>query len=120
MPLPAQGSIGADLSRLRAACPEALLAGADGWYSAISGLLPELIMPLVRAARAGDRRKTMQIEAPFAPLWALFQQHGSLRVIYTAANLLGLATCQPPRPILPLGKQATDQVAAALAGLGLS
>ena len=35
--------------------------------------------------------------------YRLFKQHGSVRVVYAAANLLDITQAQPPKPILPLG-----------------
>ena len=48
------------------------------------------------------------------PLWSLFKQHGSLRVVYAAANLLGVTESQPPRPILPLGAAERERIREAL------
>ena len=127
MPLPAQGSTADELSRLRNAlpedfsigysgdwgCAEALLAGADAWYSVAGGLFPEIAAQLTRAAQAGQTDDAQRLDAQFAPLWALFKEYGSLRVIYAAARQIGLTTCDAPRPILPLGKEETRRVAEA-------
>lgn len=127
MPLPAQGGISDDLSRLRSAlpkgfaigysgdwgCAEALLAGADTWYSVIGGLFPEIAAQLTRAAQAGHTDEAHLLDARLVPLWDLFKEYGSLRVIYAAARQLGLTTCDAPRPILPLGKVETRRVAVA-------
>ena len=127
MPLPAQGGISDDLSRLRGAlpedfaigysgdwgCAEALLAGADTWYSVVGGLFPEIATQLTRAAQAGHTDEAYLLDARLAPLWDLFIEYGSLRVIYAAARQLGLTTCDAPRPILPLGKDETRRVAVA-------
>jgi 4-hydroxy-tetrahydrodipicolinate synthase len=125
MPLPLQGGISDDLSRLRNAlpdnfaigysgdwgCAEALLAGADTWFSVVGGLFPEIAAQLTNAARAGNTDEVHLIDARLAPLWDLFKEYGSLRVIYAAARLAGLTTCDAPRPILPLGKEETRRVA---------
>ncbi|MBK4216951.1 dihydrodipicolinate synthase family protein [Paracoccus caeni] len=116
MPLPADGGFEVEIANLRAdlpdgfiigysgdwECPDALLAGADSWFSVIAGLLPEPTLKLAHAAMRGDAAQTARLQDCFSPLWALFRQYGSLRVVYTAANLLGITTAQPPLPIQPL------------------
>jgi 4-hydroxy-tetrahydrodipicolinate synthase len=128
LPLPANGDFHADLTRLRAAIPEdfligysgdwgcsqALLAGADAWYSVVGGLLPVPTLSLAAAATAGDTAKAQQIDSHFEPLWALFKELGSLRVVYAIANQLSLIAADPPRPILPLSAQHHVRVEAAL------
>ena len=131
MPLPADGDMGANLQGLRDAlppdfvigysgdwgCAAALLAGADSWFSVVAGLLPQPSVAFALAAMAGDSAKTKGIDARFQPLWTLFKRHGSLRVVYAAANLMGLTDANPPRPILPLGKEVRREIAQALAQL---
>jgi len=94
--------------------PNAILAGAVAWYSVLGGLLPRPCLALTRAALAKDEAEVRRIDATLQPLWALFKQHGSLRVVYAAANLLGLTQAQPPRPILPLGAAERERVREAL------
>lgn len=129
LPLPRDGDIAADLAAFRAAAPElsigysadwglkdALLAGADCFYSVAAGLFPERAVALARAAQDGDRTGADRLDADFAPLWDLFRAWGGLRVAYAAANRLGLTAAQPPRPILPLDEGLVGSVAEALAG----
>ncbi|MDS1269034.1 dihydrodipicolinate synthase family protein [Lipingzhangella sp. LS1_29] len=92
----------------------ALLAGADGWYSVSGGLFPEAALAIVRAAQAGDAASAHASNERLAPVWELFAELSSLRVMYCAANLLGITEAQPPRPVLPLPKADRDRVAAAL------
>ena len=131
MPLPAGGDIAGELARLRSRVPDgfaigysgdwgaadALLAGCDAWYSVVAGLLPEPALKLVRAARAGQASDVRRIDDGFQPLWTLFREYGSFRVMHMIAELLGLGVFQPPRPILPLPEAARPRVAAALEGL---
>jgi 4-hydroxy-tetrahydrodipicolinate synthase len=128
MPLPAAGPIAADLAHLRKTlppgfaigysgdwgCAEALQAGADAWFSVLGGTLPDIALKLTRDAQAGDTSKNKALE----PLWALFQEHGSLRVVYAISKYLKLTNAAPPRPILPLGSEAETQVINALEALG--
>jgi 4-hydroxy-tetrahydrodipicolinate synthase len=125
-PLPADGGVGDDLAALRArtdlavgysgdwGMAEALLAGADAFHAVLGGMLPELALPLARAAQAGRADEARQLDGRLAPLWETFKLHGSLRVMYALLELLGLGRAAPPRPILPLGSEARERVAAAV------
>ncbi|MER8427121.1 dihydrodipicolinate synthase family protein, partial [Mesorhizobium sp. M1403] len=53
-------------------------------------------------------------DATLAPLWSLFKEFSSLRVVYALAELLDICRADPPRPILPLPSAAKRQIAAAL------
>ncbi|AYD00216.1 dihydrodipicolinate synthase family protein [Neorhizobium sp. NCHU2750] len=131
MPLPKDGDFASEIKRLRAAvpsnfavgysadwgCTEALLQGSDCWYSVVAGLLPKQTLALARAAMAGDRAEAARLDALFAPLWTLFKTHGSLRVVYAAANLMGLFNAKPPLPVLPPAADAMPAIEAALAAL---
>lgn len=131
MPLPADEDVRAAITQLRAelpddfvigysgdwGCGQALLDGADSWFSVVAGLLPEPALRLTRAAMAGDTAETARWQAAFAPLWALFRQHGSLRVVHAAAGLTGLGDSLPPRPILPMPQSDLPQLSAILAAL---
>lgn len=126
MPLPVDYA-GA-LARLRATTPAtfaigysgdwgaapSLLAGGDAWYSVVAGLLPEPALRLTRAAQAGDRAATAEMDALFAPLWALFKAYGSLRLMYAIADRLSLPAGDPPRPLLRVGSAVVAELDAAL------
>jgi 4-hydroxy-tetrahydrodipicolinate synthase len=99
---------------------EALIAGGDAWFSVAGGLFPEPCMLLVEAVRRGDVAEARRIDAVLAPLWDVFTRFSSLRVMYAAANILGVCHAAPPRPILPLPEAAQREVAGVLRGLGLS
>jgi 4-hydroxy-tetrahydrodipicolinate synthase len=98
-------------------CGKALSSGADCWYSVVGGLFPKPALALARAALAGDAAETARLDALFQPLWQVFKAHGSLRVIYAAADILGLNTGLPPRPLLPLGGDDLEAIEAAIADL---
>ncbi|SCX18901.1 dihydrodipicolinate synthase family protein [Agrobacterium rosae] len=131
MPLPSEMAFKAELERLRPrlgddfsigysgdwGCSEALLQGADSWYSVIGGLLPVPSLRLLHAAKAGDTAEVQRIEEYFEPLWALFKEFGSFRVVYAAANLLSLTHRQPPLPVMPLSVSDCARVEEALAKL---
>lgn len=131
MPLAADGKFAQEISDLRAKLPaafsigysgdwgakEALLAGADAWFSVVAGLLPKPALALTRAARSGNADEAEKVNSAFQPLWQLFQAHGSFRVMYALGSLLGLFEAVPPRPVLPISDAAKAQVEAALAHL---
>lgn len=130
-PAPPRDRIAAHLAELRAAVPdgfplgysvdwhaaEALLAGGDAWYSVVGGLFPVTCLALVRAAQRGDSDEARRLNASLQPLWDLFGEFSSLRVMYAVAGLRGLCDAEPPRPILPLPEAARQRIAAALEGL---
>jgi 4-hydroxy-tetrahydrodipicolinate synthase len=132
-PAPAADAVQAHLGSLRALTPagfslgysvdwhaaEALLAGGDAWYSVLGGLFPEPCLRIVHAVQNGDAAGARRLNTALQPLWALFTEYSSLRVIYAAVNLLGLGDAQPPRPILPLPDAARRRIAHALDELGL-
>lgn len=128
MPLPTHGDFKAELARLRSRTPDgfaigysgdwgaadALLAGCDAWYSVIAGLLPSEAVALTRAAQAGDACEVERLDQAFQPLWRLFKEFGSFRVMYAIADVLGLCRAAPPRPILPLPPSDMPRVKDAL------
>jgi 4-hydroxy-tetrahydrodipicolinate synthase len=90
-----------------------LNAGADVWFSVLGGLLPEAALTVAREGEAASAR--------LEPLWALFRRHGGVRVVATAAALLGLAGERNlPRPLRLLDGAARDELAATLRTLELS
>jgi 4-hydroxy-tetrahydrodipicolinate synthase len=131
MPLPDGDDFAGELAAIRAAtpasfkvgysgdwgCAAALLAGSDTWYSVIAGLLPGETLALAQASLDGDSVKAGQLNAAFAPLWALFKEFGSFRVMFVIAELLELGRFAPPLPILPLDDDARARIKAALDGL---
>ncbi|MDB5557366.1 MAG: dihydrodipicolinate synthase family protein [Enterovirga sp.] len=92
----------------------AMLAGGAAWYSVIGGLLPEPALALTRAAQAGDAAEVARINARFEPLWAIFRELSSYRVVHAGAKALGLTRADPPLPILPLSAAAAARAAAAI------
>lgn len=115
----------ARIARLRALIPEGvtlgisgdpvaavgLTAGCDAWYSVLGGLLPEQALAITRAAQRGDAREAKQRSEAFEPLWALYREHGSLRVIATLAEAMGLARAPClPLPLKALKGQARERV----------
>ncbi|WP_066520810.1 dihydrodipicolinate synthase family protein [Curtobacterium ammoniigenes] len=94
---------------------DALLNGADVWYSALAGTLPDELVALARAAQSGDRDRTAALNTALEPIWTLFADHGSYRVIAHIARLLGLTDeISLPRPVLPLRDDIVAAIDAAI------
>ncbi len=64
-------------------------------------LFPKTALAITRAAQAGNTGHALQLSQQLDGLWGLFAQYGSLRVIATAAELLGFVEF----PCLPLPLQ---------------
>lgn len=94
-----------------------LQAGCDGWYSVLGGLLPQLCMRLLAESKQPSSQAAV-LFATMEPLWALFKQHGSIRVVAATAELLGLvqSPCLP-LPLQSLQGEDRAKVAAWLASL---
>ena len=100
---------------------DALLGGADLWYSVVAGTLPEPAVALTRAAQRGDRAAADAINARLAPLWELFGRYGSYRVVAHLAVLLGLTdTVAVRRPVRPLADTAVAELRALLPRMAAS
>ena len=98
---------------------EALIGGGDAWYSVVAGLFPQISVAMVQAVRNGDGAEARRLNEKLEPLWSLFKEFSSLRVIYASADLLGLCRAEPPGPILSLAGAARQRVAEALEALNL-
>jgi 4-hydroxy-tetrahydrodipicolinate synthase len=98
----------------------AMIAGGDAWYSVAGGLFPVPCLEILAAIAAGNPDEARRLDLRLRPLWDLFQEFSSLRVIYAAVNALGISRAAPPRPILPLPSAAQSRVAEVLAQLDLA
>jgi 4-hydroxy-tetrahydrodipicolinate synthase len=96
---------------------EAMLSGADAWYSVVAGLLPVPSLRLARAAQAGNVEEARRLDHEFQPLWKLFKEFGSFRVMYLIAGILKIFQAEPPRPLLPIKIADTSQLEDALGKL---
>ena len=113
MPMPANGDYAAELAALRTdtglavgysgdwgAC-DALLSGADAWYSVMAGLFPHTALTLTRSAHTGDAAAARRLDARLHALWDVFRSVGGLRTMYVLHDCLGLGDLHPPLPIRP-------------------
>lgn len=103
-----------------AAAAIGLLAGCEAWYSVMAGLFPETALAITRAARNQEADAALALSERLVPLWSLFAQHGSLRVVATAAELLGHASdpCLPP-PLQALQGEHRQRLASTLESLSV-
>ena len=77
-------------------------------------------MAIVQAVQNGNVVEARRLNERLEPLWSLFKEFSSLRVIYASADLLGICRAEPPRPLLPLAGTARRRVADVLTTLNLS
>jgi len=104
-----------------AAAVNGLNAGCELWYSVMGGLFPRTARALVEASRSGQSERGLEESARLEPLWALFREYGSLRVIATAAKILGHAAANClPLPLKRLDGPSTQRVAQVLKTLQLA
>ncbi|MBW0101070.1 dihydrodipicolinate synthase family protein [Pseudonocardia sp. KRD291] len=96
-----------------------LLAGCDAWYSVLGGLWPQVCLALTRAAQRDDPDTASSVSDDLAPLWELFGEYGSLRVVSAIAEQMGLVGAPNlPRPLQGLpgdARRRVEQVVARLA-----
>ena len=99
---------------------EGLIGGADAWYSVVAGLLPELALGIIRAVQEGRTGDALREAELLAPLWELFAEYGSLRVIAAVAELAGAVGPQClPLPVYGLESPVRTRVAEVVRGLGM-
>jgi len=104
-----------------AAAVNGLNAGCELWYSVMGGLFPRTARALVQASRSEQSERGLEESARLEPLWALFREYGSLRVIATAAEVLGHAAANClPLPLKGLDGPSTQRVAQVLKTLQLA
>lgn len=111
--LPDEVALGIGGDQFAAGC---LLAGAEPWFSVLGGLFPEHCLAVTRAAKAGRADEVASLTEALEPVWALFKQHGSLRVAAAAAARFGLTGARNlPKPLRAL--DASPELDAAFARL---
>lgn len=96
---------------------DAMLGGADAFYSVLGGTLPSPTVAVMRAAQAGRIEEARKLGNALEPVWNTFKSYGSIRVMYAIVEILGLGRTVPPRPILPLDPDARSRVETAIMSL---
>lgn len=98
-----------------------LSAGCDAWYSVIAGLFPNVALDIMRSAKDENTQNTTRLSEQLNPLWDFFIKHGSLRVIATAAEILGLVSNPSlPLPVKSLQNEERQRLANVINQLELS
>lgn len=98
---------------------EALIAGGDAWFSVAAGIFPKPCCEIVEAIREGRMEEARHLHKRLQPLWELFIELSSFRVVYAAVEILGVRGVVPPKPLLPLNAQQRKRVEAVLEQLQL-
>lgn len=96
-------------------------AGCDAWHSVLAGLFPKTVQCLIQAVRNGQGESAAMASDRLSPIWQLFvQSKGGLRVMATAADILGVCegNCLP-HPLKPLTGPARQELEAQLTSLQL-
>lgn len=97
-----------------------LLAGCEAWYSVIAGTLPQVAQRIAAAALEGRITEALAESQRLSPLWDLFTEHGSLRVVATIAEHLGLAERPSlPSPLRELAPADREEIRSLLEKLGV-
>ncbi|MES2830505.1 MAG: dihydrodipicolinate synthase family protein [Pseudomonadota bacterium] len=116
--IPAHVTIGVSGDAFGAA---GLNAGCEVWYSAIGGLFPQAVLAITRASQAGNAQEALLLSERLEPLWALMRQHGSLRVVAAAAELLKLVDSPSlPVPLRAVTGADRELLASLIGELGLA
>lgn len=98
-----------------------LNAGCDAWYSAIGGTLPAAALSITRAALSGRSDEAVRQSARLDPIWALFAEYGSLRVIAAIAEHLGMVGPDSlPRPVRDIPAEARSRITQIVTELDLN
>ncbi|MBD8825445.1 dihydrodipicolinate synthase family protein [Pseudomonas sp. CFBP 13602] len=130
---PAQAS--ARVARLRASIPAhvsigisgdafavtGLNAGCELWYSVLGGLFPRTALALIEATKGAHSGRAVELSAGLEPLWAMFREYGSVRVIAAAAEIMGQAAANClPLPLKGLDRQSNERLVQILKALELA
>lgn len=115
--LPADVSLGVSGD---ASAVAGLSAGCDAWCSVLGGLFPQDALAICKVAQAGGGQQAQALADRWQGLWDLNARYGSLRVVATAAELIGLAgpSCLPA-PLQVLDESGRAELKAVLVRLGL-
>ncbi|WP_115718777.1 dihydrodipicolinate synthase family protein [Gallaecimonas mangrovi] len=105
--LPSDISLGVAGDALAA---NAIVEGAAHWHSVLAGTFPAPCMAISQLLFAGNNKQGLAQARSLAPLWALFSQYGSLKVMAVAASLMGVAAQTLPKPLLAISEKGKNEV----------
>lgn len=104
---------------------EALLAGANGWISGLTNLIPRLSRALTDAALRGDAKETRRIWEKMLPLINMetyldgVREPHWLSFVKSGLNIRGQKVGNPRRPLLPLREKYQKGLQEVLKEMGL-
>ncbi|OZB92474.1 dihydrodipicolinate synthase family protein [Paenibacillus sp. XY044] len=88
-----------------------LNAGCEAWYSVLGGLFPRTCLRMTRFALDDCAEEAERISERLEPIWSLFRQYGSLRVVSAAAEISGLISSPSlPLPLQPLNQSVREHL----------
>ncbi|MFB4328289.1 dihydrodipicolinate synthase family protein [Paenibacillus sp. CR_12] len=97
-----------------------LNAGCEAWYSVLGGLFPKTCMRMTRLALEGFADEANRLSKQLEPIWTLFRQFGSLRVVSAAAEMDNLISSPSlPLPLQPLNPSAREHLKSILVDIQL-
>ncbi|EGG31829.1 dihydrodipicolinate synthase family protein [Paenibacillus sp. HGF5] len=97
-----------------------LNAGCEAWYSVLGGLFPKTCMRMTRLALEGFADEANRLSKQLEPIWTLFRQYGSLRVVAAAAEMDNLISSPSlPLPLQPLNPSAREDLKSILVDIKL-
>lgn len=91
-------------------------AAPDGaaWHSGIAAVLPRQYAAFRAAAAEGDERAVRTWRAALAPLLEILGQERPLSSLYALAEVCGVSTAPPRRPLLPIPSASRQRLAQAV------
>ncbi len=96
----------------------ALVMGAQGWTTGMANLVPERCVALYRAVAVDhDLAAAQRHDRALAPLANLLVRYGLSVTVKAGLKLLGHSAGAPRRPLLPLPKEAEQELSAVLSTL---
>jgi 4-hydroxy-tetrahydrodipicolinate synthase len=93
---------------------DALAAGAQSWHSAMANIAAARCVEIFRHWQAGRFDAARAAWAPLANLTPFCVEHGLLRTLHAALDLMGKPVGAPRRPVLPLPPEERARLAALL------
>lgn len=91
-------------------CADALIAGANTWYSVLGGSFPQICVAITKAAQSGDIADAKALNEQLEPIWTIFKKYSSLRVTYEMLNHFEVVDVELPKPLLALKAEDREAV----------
>jgi 4-hydroxy-tetrahydrodipicolinate synthase len=87
---------------------------AAAWHSGIAAVLPRQYAAFRKAVVDGDQRTARTWQAGLAPLLEVLRQERPLSSLYALAEVCGVSTAPPRRPLLPIPSAGRQRIAQAV------